>query len=67
MDLSRLTTNEGNRAYLTLSSPVNRTETKWEAFTTYQYHVDADSELGSILEPGKRYTIRFASQDLGVK
>ncbi|KAI8626014.1 hypothetical protein F5Y19DRAFT_237640 [Xylariaceae sp. FL1651] len=53
--------------YLTLSSPVNRTEHWREAITTYEYHIDPDSELASRLQPGKKYTIRLASEDLGVK
>ncbi|KAI3327894.1 hypothetical protein HD806DRAFT_339161 [Xylariaceae sp. AK1471] len=53
--------------YLTLSSPVNRTETKWEAFTVYQYRIDTDSQLASVLQPRKKYTIRLVSEDLGVK
>ncbi|KAI4132192.1 MAG: hypothetical protein LQ338_000858 [Usnochroma carphineum] len=52
---------------LSLPSPVNRTEHWRDAFTVYQYHVNANSELASILEPGKKYIIRLASKDLGVK
>ncbi|KAF7506794.1 hypothetical protein GJ744_011406 [Endocarpon pusillum] len=33
----------------------------------YQCHVNVNGELASILEPGKKYIIRLASEDLGVK
>ncbi|XXG96792.1 hypothetical protein Hte_003083 [Hypoxylon texense] len=33
----------------------------------YQYRIDPDSELASVLRPGKKYTIRLAGKDLGVK
>lgn len=52
---------------LSLQSPVNRTEHWRDAFTVYQCHVDVNGELASILEPGKKYIIRLASEDLGVK
>jgi hypothetical protein len=53
-------------SYLILSSPVNRTENKWEAFTVYQYRIEPHSELASVLQPGRKYTIQLASKDLGV-
>ncbi|KAL8856961.1 MAG: hypothetical protein Q9178_006456 [Gyalolechia marmorata] len=52
---------------LSLPSPVNRTEHWRDAFTVYQCPIDVNGELASILEPGKRYSIRLASEDLGVK
>ena len=52
---------------LSLSSPVNRTEHWRDAFTVYQYHIDVNGDLASILKPGKKYVIRLASGDLGVK
>lgn len=52
--------------YLPLPSPVNRTKHRRDAFTVYQCHVDV-SKLVSILEPGKKYSIRLVSEDLGVK
>jgi hypothetical protein len=52
--------------WLSLSSPINRTEHWRDAFTTYQSHVDVNIELISILKP-KKYIIRLASKDLGVK
>ncbi|KAK4981062.1 hypothetical protein LTR66_005021 [Elasticomyces elasticus] len=68
VDLNRLTKTEGDEGrYAILPSPVNRKESKFEAFTIYQYHVDANSELALMLEPGKKYTIRLTSEDLGVK
>ena len=52
---------------LSLPSPVNRKEHWTDAVTVYQYHVDVNGELASILHPGKKYIIRLASEDLGVK
>lgn len=52
---------------LSLPSPVNRTESWRDAFTVYQCHVDANDVVASVLEPGKKYRIRMASEDLGVK
>ena len=69
VNLSRLALTESNGAYLTLSSTVGRlkTKTKFEAFTNYQYHIKPNNELASVLEPGKKYTIRLAGKNLGVK
>ncbi|KAI1747782.1 hypothetical protein F4782DRAFT_519812, partial [Xylaria castorea] len=53
--------------YLTLSSPVGRTWHWREAITVYQYCIDPKSELASVLRPGRKYTIRIASGNLGVK
>lgn len=52
---------------LSLPSPVNRTKYWRDAITVYQCYVDVNGELASILEPGKKYIIRLASEDLGVK
>ncbi len=52
---------------LSLRSPVNRPGHWRDAFTVYQCHVDVNGELTSILQPGKKYIIRLASEDLGVK
>ena len=68
VDLGRLNNVAAKEAEcLSLPSPVNRKEHWRDAFTVYQYHVDVDSDLPSILEPGKKYIIRLASGDLGVK
>lgn len=53
--------------WLSLPSPVNRTEHWRDAFTAYQGHVDVNIELISIMTPKKKYVIRLASKDLGVK
>ncbi|KAF1349177.1 hypothetical protein BDV97DRAFT_200395 [Delphinella strobiligena] len=53
--------------YLTLPSPVNRKENWKTAIVAYRYQVDPDSELASIFRSGRKYEIRFASEDLGVK
>ena len=68
VDLSRLDQVAVKEAgCLSLPSPANRTEHWRDAFTVYQCHFDIDGELASILEPGKKYTIRLASGDLGAK
>ena len=51
---------------LSLSSPVNRTERWRDAVKVYQCYVDVNGKLASILEPGRKYRIRLASEDLGV-
>lgn len=33
----------------------------------YISHVDVNGELASIIEPDKKYVVRLASEDLGVK
>ena len=68
VDLSRLNKVAAKEAEcLALPSPVNRTEHWRDAFTVYQCHIDVNGELASILEPGKKYIIKLASEDLGVK
>ncbi|KAI9663190.1 MAG: hypothetical protein M1821_008238 [Bathelium mastoideum] len=68
VDLSRLNQVAANETgCLSLPSPVNRTEHWRDAFMVYQCHFDVDGVLASILELGKKYIIRLASKDLGVK
>ena len=68
VDLSRLNKVAAKEAEcLSLLSPVNRTEHWRDAFTVYQCHVDVDGALASILEPGRKYIIRLASGNHGVK
>lgn len=68
VDLSRLNKVAPKKAeWLSLSSPVNRTEHWRDAFTAYQGQFDISGELASILKPGTKYVIRLASKDLGVK
>lgn len=62
--LNKVAAKEAER--LSLPSPVNRTEHWRDAFTVYQCHVDVNGDLASILEPGKKYIIRLASEDLGI-
>lgn len=52
---------------LSLPSPVNRTERWRDAITVYQCCFNVNDELTSLLKPGRKYTIRLASEDLGVK
>lgn len=68
VDLSRLNKVATKEAEcLSLPSPVNRTEHWRDAFTVYLCYVDVDGALAAILEPAKKYIIRLASEDLGVK
>lgn len=68
VDLGRLSDVAAKEAEcLFLPSPVNRTEHWRDAFTVYKCRIDADGDLASILEPGKKYVIKLASGDLGVK
>ena len=68
VDVSRLNNVAAKEAEcLSLPSPVNRTQHWRDSFTVYQCHFDVDGDLASILEPGKKYIIRLASGDLGVK
>ncbi|KAI1354344.1 hypothetical protein F5Y01DRAFT_302670 [Xylaria sp. FL0043] len=53
--------------YLTLSSPISRRKHWREDMTIFQYPIDPKSELGSMLQLGKTYTVRLASEDLDVK
>lgn len=53
--------------YLSLPSPVNRTQHWRDSFTVYQCQIDVDRELASILKPGKKYRIRLANENLRVK
>lgn len=43
---------------LTLSSPVNRQGHWKESMAIFQYPIDPGSELASLLEPGKKYSIQ---------
>ncbi|KAM5377857.1 hypothetical protein ACJZ2D_004761 [Fusarium nematophilum] len=69
VDVGQLSqTDSKDESYLTLPSPVGRTENWKNALSVYQYYVDPKSELASLLEPGKKYTIRNkAGDDLGGK
>ncbi|KAL8919542.1 MAG: hypothetical protein Q9208_006734 [Pyrenodesmia sp. 3 TL-2023] len=69
VDTSRLnkTSTAKEAECLSLPSPVNRTEHWRDAFTIYQCPIDVNGDLASILEPGKKYIIRLAGNDLGVK
>ncbi|MCJ1330055.1 hypothetical protein MMC10_006736 [Thelotrema lepadinum] len=67
VDLSRLKNVPTKEGCLLLPSPVNRTEHWKESFTIHLCHIDVKRELALILEPGKKYTIRLASNDLGIK
>lgn len=54
------------QSYITLPSPVGRTKNWKRCMSIYLYDIDPASELGSLLEPGKKYIIRNqAGQELG--
>jgi hypothetical protein len=52
---------------LILPSPVGRSATPRRPFTIYHYLVRPESDLGSLLQPGKRYSMRIASHDLSIR
>jgi hypothetical protein len=61
--------------FITLSSPVNRPHRlRNEVVTRFEYLIEKDSALGSMLRPGTKYGIRFPSngsaprrRDLGIR
>lgn len=68
VDLGRLNKIAAKEAeFLSLPSPINRTEHWRAAFNLHQSHIDPNGELASILEPGKTYLLRLVSGDLSVK
>lgn len=52
---------------LSLSSPVNRTAHWRDAFASHQSYVDVNSQLASVLQPGKKYMIKLANENLHIK
>lgn len=62
--LNKVEAKEGG--FISLPSPVDRKEHWRDAFTVHQYHFDINGELAYILEPGKKYIVKLASEDLGV-
>ena len=68
VDLSRLNrVAEKEAGCLSRSSPINSTVHWRDAFTVYQCQIHAGGELASILEPRKKYIIRLANKNLGIK
>lgn len=69
VDVSRLSITDSKvDSYLTLSSPVGRTKNWKFCLSYYQYHIDPASELGLLLETGRRYSLRMkAGVDFGGK
>ncbi|TIA39769.1 hypothetical protein D6C78_03054 [Aureobasidium pullulans] len=64
---ANISTSPSRTRFITLPSPVGRTKHYKECFTIFEYRIDADSELASLLQPGKEYSIKLASKDLGIK
>ncbi|EME43029.1 hypothetical protein DOTSEDRAFT_173622 [Dothistroma septosporum NZE10] len=68
LNLSDLTSrNDEGGEFVTLPSPVGRTDNWRNAFTTFLYEIEPGTDLASRLQVGKTYTFRLNSQDLGVK
>ena len=63
--LNQVVAKEGH--FLSLSSPVGRTEHWRDAFTIYCSSVDSYSDFVSILQSKKKYRIKLLSEDLHVK
>lgn len=63
--LSKIEAKDGE--CISLPTPVNRTEHWRDTFTVYQWHLDVNGELASVLELGKKYIVKLASEDLGVR
>ena len=53
--------------YISLTSPVDRSEPWRDAFTVYKCPLDFSNALATVLEVGRKYPIRLASEDLRVK
>ncbi|THY46827.1 hypothetical protein D6C99_05976 [Aureobasidium pullulans] len=64
---ANISTSPSATRFVTLPSPMGRTKHYKECFTIFEYRIDADSELASLLQPGKEYSIKLASRDLGIK
>lgn len=68
VDISSLPSESGDEGtYLTLPSRIDRTTGMFDSFTVYRYRVDPRGALAAFLQPGRKFTIRLASRDLGVK
>ncbi|KAH7196515.1 uncharacterized protein B0J16DRAFT_326076 [Fusarium flagelliforme] len=66
VDTGHLRSTGGNEPYLTLPSPVGRTGNWRNNLSIYYYHIPADSDLGRLFKPRKKYHIRNKSGgDLG--
>jgi hypothetical protein len=58
---------EEGRRYITLPSPVGRTEHYKDCFTVFEYSAKKGTELASLFLPGREYRISLASRDIGIK
>lgn len=69
VDVGQLSQKQGQQeSYLTLPSPVGRTGDWRKCLSIYRYDVDPGSELASLFEPGKKYSINHTIKrggDLG--
>ncbi|KAL8648495.1 MAG: hypothetical protein Q9210_004952, partial [Variospora velana] len=57
----------GEEEWVSLPSPVGRVGSWRDAFTVIRCLVDINGALASILEVGRKYRIRMAGEDLGVR
>ncbi|KAI4277360.1 MAG: hypothetical protein L6R35_006153 [Caloplaca aegaea] len=57
----------GEEEWVSLPSPVGRVGNSRHAFTVVRRRVEINSALASILEVGRKYRIRVAGEDLGVR
>lgn len=64
---ANISTSPSATRFVTLPSPMGRTKHYKECFTIFKYRIDGDSELASLLQPGKEYSIKLASRDIGIK
>lgn len=67
VDTSQLAEVDSSDATYIVLSSVGRPGKRTEPFTTYMSPVNPKNGLASLLGPGKKYTVQFASRDLGVK
>ncbi|KAF4999577.1 hypothetical protein FGRMN_2325 [Fusarium graminum] len=66
VDTWQMDSSSGEESYLTLPSPVGRTDNWTSCLTEYHYHVSPESELASLFEAGEKYTIKnFTGWKLG--
>ncbi|KAF5673865.1 hypothetical protein FHETE_3252 [Fusarium heterosporum] len=66
VDTWQMDSSSGNESYLTLPSPVGKTDNWTSCLTEYHYRVNPGSELASLFETGGKYTIKnFTGWKLG--
>jgi hypothetical protein len=61
VEVGKLNNTNPPHAYVTLPSPIRRAENWRTCITEYHYHVEPESELASLFEPGERYAVQNVS------